>query len=459
MYSSDSPAPAATGRGIVPAQREERRPFHATRWANALAGLLYIGLFLHIYRTYISQVWGYTGLYYSELSTWEIAFVFVSTAVVSFCIPTNLNKPSSIIIWLLYAFVFIPTIAITFMIGGNPSEFYVSSLLALAGAIALCSLLTSGNEPTSVEKGPGDSFVQFMIGGFCIMAITLFITFRNILSFASIDDIYVQRFAAAEIGNGLVGYFRTYFSYVFSPTLIAIGLVSRRRSLVLAGVAGYILSYAIDAAKIALVIPATIFIFVGARFLRITSTSIYTFGIAVFAGVTSLFTEYSAAVRYFVDVLLLRTITIPGQTFSQYYDLFEERGYTYWSNTRFIDLVVPPPVAFRSDPFWPVLGQIVGAEYYGADSRMNANANLFAGEGVAAGGPLGVIVIALLLAGWLRMMDRYSQDWNRTFVITIVIPVGMALTNIHLTTLLLSFGGLFWLVAFRFGIAKAGRAL
>lgn len=432
-------------------------PFHATRWANVLAGLLYIGMFLHIYRTYISPVWGYTGLYYSHLSDWESAFIFVATAIVSFSMPTRLTKPSSIIIWLLYAFVFIPTIAITFMIGNNPSEFYISSLLALAGAIILCAFLTRGNEPSMLEKGHGDLFGRFMIGGFCIMAITLFFTFRNILSFSSIDDIYVQRFAAAEVGNGLVGYLRTYFSYVFSPALIAIGLVSRRPTLIFVGVAGYILSYAIDAAKIALVMPAAIFIFVGAHSIRIASTSIYTMGIALISGIASLFTDYSVTVRYFVDVFLLRTITIPGQMFSQYYDLFEERGYTYWSNTKFVDLLVPPPAAFRFDPFWPVLGQIVGAEYYGANSRMNANANLFAGEGVAAGGPIGIILIALLLAGWLRLMDQCSRDWNRIFVITIIIPVGMALTNIHLTTLLLSFGGIFWLVAFRIGVSETRR--
>ena len=453
MYNSESFFHAP---GAVAARHAGGMPLHATRWANLVAGLLYLGLFSHIYRTYISPVWGYTGLYYSPLSTWEIAFTVTVTAMVSLTLPRQLVKPSAIIIWLLYAFVFVPTVAITFMIGNNPSWFYVPSLIALAVAIVIAAWLTGGNEPEGREGLPNETFDKFMIAGFAIMAVALFVTFRDILSFATVDDIYVQRFAAAEVGGGVIGYFRTYFSYVFSPTLIAIGLVSRRHALIAAGVAGYILSYAIDAAKIALVIPVAIFIFVGLKRVRVTSTSLYTLGIAMFAGIASLFTEYSAAVRYFVDVFLLRTITIPGQTFSQYYDLFEARGYTFWSNTRFIDMVVPPPVAFRSDPFWPVLGQIVGAEYYGADSRMNANANLFAGEGVAAAGPIGVIAIALLLSGWLRLLDRYSRDWNRSFVIAVTIPVGMALTNIHLTTLLLSFGGLFWLAAFRFGL-KRGR--
>lgn len=458
MQNSDSLL-IATDRGLAagPSAESAEEALHSTPWANVIAGLLYIGLFSHIYRSYISPVWGYTGLYYSDLAPWEWAFDLALTAVVSFMLPRRMVKPSAIIIWLLYAFVFVPTVAITFMIGANPSRFYVSSLVALAAAIVICSLLTRGQEPVPTRREPVATFSGFMIAGFAIMAVVLFMTFRDILSFASIDDIYVQRFAAAEMGGGVVGYVRTYFSYVFSPALMALGLMSRRHVLVAAGIVGYVLSYAIDAAKIALVIPVAILIFVALTSFRIRSTSLYTTGIALFAGVASLFTDYSAVVRYFVDVLLLRTITIPGQTFSQYYDLFEARGYTYWSNTKFVDLLVPPPVAFRSDPFWPVLGQIVGAEYYGADSRMNANANLFAGEGVAAAGPIGIVVIALVLAGWLRLLDRYSQGWSRPFVVAVTIPMGMALTNIHLTTLLLSFGGLFWLVAFRFGLSRAER--
>ncbi len=459
MNSSDNsfPAPAAVAQG-GPADTADRISFFGTRWANVLAGLVYIGLFLNIYRSYISPVWGYTGFYYNSLNTWEISFEISAVSIVSFFMPTKIMKPSSIILWLLYAFVFIPTIAITFMIGVNVSSFYVAGLSALSCAMIFCSLATSGNEPYPVEKDPSGIFVNFIIVAFFLMAISLFFVFRNILSFASVDDIYVQRFAASEISGGFIGYVRTYFSYVVCPSLMAIGIIKKKYYFIVLGIFGYILSYTIDAAKIALVIPAAVLIFVILKSYKIVSTSLYTFGIAIFAGFASLFTDYSSIVRFFADVLLLRTIAIPGQTFSQYYDLFEARGYTFWSNTKFVNLVVPPPVAFRSDPFWPVLGQIIGAEYYGSDSRMNANANLFVGEGIAAAGPLGVIAIGLLLAWWLRALDRYSRSWNRTFVIAVTIPIGMALTNVHLSTLLLSFGGLFWLIAYRFALSSLRAA-
>lgn len=437
------------------------RPWSETPAGNALAGLIYLMTFSHIYRTYISPTWGYTGLHYSPLSFWEIAFEAAAVGLTSLLLPTRIDRPSALIVWLLYAFVFVPTTAITFMIGINPAPFYVTGLGALALAIILCAVVSRGS-PTPVPRDearpPASGLIYFLLAGYGILAASLLVAFGDTLSFAAIDDVYTQRFAASEIGGGVIGYFRTYFTYVFSGGLLAVGLTERRwRWLIAPGIGGYILTYMIDASKIALIIPLAMLVLAGTIALRRTGTALFTGALAALAAVTSLFTNYSAFVRFLVDLVLLRSIAIPGQTFSQYYDLFSARGYTFWSNTKVINLIVPPPPAFSADPAWPVLGYIVGAEFYGNDSRMNANANLFAGEGIAAAGPIGVLVIACALAVWLRYLDRYSARWDRTFALTVMMPIGLGLTNAHLTTLLLSFGGLFWLLAFRFG-TRAGPA-
>lgn len=444
-------------QNISPASYREVRPWHQTAVANLIAGVTYLLTFSHIYRTYISPTWEYTGLYYRQLGFWELSFQIAVVAVASAFLPGRIDKPSALIVWLLYAFVFIPTVAITFMIGFHPSSFYVTSLIALALALILCSIVSKRSEkPVQDTAPPSEIFVQIMLAGFVLSALALLVVYREILSFAAIDDVYTQRFAASDMDSGAItAYLRTYFTYVFSPALIAIGMVMpRRRWMILLGAGGYLLSYMIDASKIALVIPLAIIVLGIMRSYRLDSTAYFTGGLGILAAFTSLFTNASAFVRFLVDLVLLRSIAIPGQTFSQYYDLFSQHGYTFWSNTRIINLVVPPPAAFRSDPLWPTLGSIVGTEFYGPNSRMNANANLFAGEGVAAAGPIGVLVIALLLAWWLHYLDRASREWSATFSLTVMVPVGLGLTNVHLTTLLLSFGGFFWLIAFRLGSDK-----
>jgi hypothetical protein len=145
---------------------------------------------------------------------------------------------------------------------------------------------------------------------------------------------------------------------------------------------------------------------------------------------------------------------LPGLTFSQYYDLFSAGGFTWWSHIKGLSLLIPAPEAYVEDAAWPNLGYMIGDRLYGS-IEYNANANLFSGDGVAAAGPLGVGLIAIVLAIWLVWLDRLSQGWNRGFAILVILPIGLSLTNGHLFTTLLSFGGLFWMVTFY--LYKPGR--
>jgi hypothetical protein len=417
------------------------------RTLQALVGLGYLFLFWDIYDRYLSVVWGYTGLYHRPMTAWETAFIVVSVGVVSFLMPRQLGRPSAVVAWFLYAFAYVPTIAMTFMIGSRASIAYVPSLLALTFAMTMVMLVAQWRIPPSARPAvpPDGTVMAVLLAGAAVLFVILAYTYRGILSFASIEDVYVQRFAASEVGGGLIGYCRTYFPYVFAQGLVALGLVVKRfRLLIIPGLASFLLAYMIDASKIALIIPVAMFAVYAAVVLGRATSMLATLSLAIMSAICSLLTSHTALVRLIADLVLLRSIAIPGQTFAQYADLFTARGYTYWSNVRGVNALVPPPAAFAHDPSWPVLGQIVGVEFYGFESRMNANANLFAGEGVAAAGPVGVIVIGVLLLVWLRVFDLAARGWDRTFVVLIAVPLSLSLTNVHLSTLLLSFGGAFW---------------
>ena len=112
--------------------------------------------------------------------------------------------------------------------------------------------------------------------------------------------------------------------------------------------------------------------------------------------------------------------------------------------------MVAQPAAYLTDPSWPNLGYMVGDRVYG-NSAVNANANLFAWDGLASAGALGVLVIGVIAAAWLRMFDLMSRSVNKEFVILVTLPLAMTLSNGSLFTVLLSFGGLFWLAIFWFG--------
>lgn len=445
----------------------DNRPIHAA------LGLAYLLAYWNVYITYVSVRWSYAGFAYRPLSLWELSFAAVGVTAVAFFLPTRLRSPSALFVWLLFSFVYVPTMAQTFMLGERVSGAYVLALVALTAVMILACLACGRRSPSlgrlrvssGTEVIPRAELAYGFLLVAAVMSVLLLFYYRSILAFADItnsDDIYSARFAAADMTGVLIGYIRLYYGYVFGPAVLAFGLISQRyRWFIAPGLACFVVSYMIDGSKISLVTPLAIFaIYAVVRVAR-ASLLVMTGAMGAVTLVCSLLTGYSSLLRLFADLILIRSIAIPGQQFVLYYDLFASRGYTWWSNVRGISLFVPPPAGFAADPRWPVLGQIVGEEYSGVASQNNSNASLFAGEGVAAAGPLGVLVIGVLLVVYLRILDRSSADWHRIFVLMVMVPVALALTNIHLSTMLLSSGGAFWVALFiflrRFGVMVPAR--
>jgi hypothetical protein len=278
-----------------------------------------------------------------------------------------------------------------------------------------------------------------------------------------LDDIYAQRsLTSAEVGTG-VAYVRTYYSGVLSPLLIIVGLRRRNWLFLTAGLSGIVLTYAIDAQKITLVMAVAIIALDRLYSIREawhSLAALTAYLCALIAGLVLLYVVAGGEMPFpggqtTLDIAVFRMIAIPGLTFTQYADLFGDQGLTYWSNTRGISLVVPPPAAFANDPSWPSLGYIVGEHYYGS-RLVNANANPFSGEGVAAAGPIGVVVIGCVLGVWLRILDWTARGWDPRFAALVLVPVGLSLTNGHLATVLVSFGGAMWPIFFLFARRRTG---
>lgn len=426
-----------------------RRGLHnGSRFLHVGVGLVYLLFFMQIYQSYISYIWGYAGFLYRPLDDWEMAFVTGGVGIVSFAMPQQILRPSSVIIWLMYAFVYVPTMAMTFMLGEYPPATYLAPLGAFTAMMVVMSVVSQLgiSEHSGVEAMPSDAFAAVMLALLIVFTAIQYNVYADVISFASVDDVYYQRFAASEVGGGAIGYVRTHYYYAIAPALVAFGLCSSRmRVLLPIGVAGFVFTYMIDASKVALLVPVAMvaLYFIATR--TSASVNLFTGGLTALTFGCSLLTSQVSFARFLADLVIVRSISVPAQTFHQYYDLFSDRGYTWWSNINGIRLFVPPPAGFANDAQWPVLGLIIGREYYGS-TLMNANANPFSGEGVAAAGAFGVIVIGLFVTAWLRTFDLAARGWNRVYVLLIAAPLGLCLTNAHLSTMLLSFGGAFWIV-------------
>lgn len=424
------------------------------RLLNAIILSIYAFVFFYIYVNYLSLEWGYTGLRYREIQFYQIVFTFGIIALQGYAQPPLLYRPSSVIVNMLLILLYVPAMIITTMAGERGADQYYDILISFSIAMLAMSIMTSRRDDQDrAFLLPKKSIYFLFTSVFVIFTFLLVYIYEDIMSFSEIDDVYFQRFVAADFAvGGVVGYIRTHYLYVFSSFLFGASLLKRGYwPMGCIGILGFIVVYLIDASKISFIIPLIMIAFFFVYRYGEGRTLLFNAGISIIAFACGILVQFSGLPKLFGDLVLLRSMAIPAQTLAQYADVFDARGYTWWSHVRGISSIVPPPDSFLSDPFWPALGQIVGADLYGNNSRLNLNANPFSGEGVAAAGPIGIIVIGMVLIVFLKLLDFVARGWNRDFLLLVSVPIGISLVNAHLSTTLLSFGGGFWLAFLYFG--------
>jgi hypothetical protein len=418
------------------------------RIGHGILGILYTMLFYFCYRYYITQEWAYMGLVFREMSYFAWLYIFTSTFLVSMFIPFRFDRPSSVLMFMIYLFVFVPTNLLTPIVGSRDFSFYFPTLAVMAITLIVGGMIIP-NRPSPVDPVLMKRLSTIMEFGFLaifsVSFLLLFTRYSDVLQFSGLDEIYTQRELAGRLAGGFIDYVRTYFSYVFNVAILAFGFVGKRKVLMFPiAILGFVFSFTIDASKISFLVPLIMLAFlVIMKFWNSSVTAFMVFWNVMIFFVSWLSISRSSLTIVF-DLITIRSLALPGQTISLYLDLFYDKGFTWWSNVRGISTFVPPPAAFASDPYWPELGRIVGADYFGIASNLNFNANFFAGEGAAAGGWLGAAVIGVIFLFWIYIFDQAAKGWDRKFVVLITVPLGLALSNIHLSTLLLSFGGIFW---------------
>jgi hypothetical protein len=436
--------------------RDRRTSRAGDRAAIVLGTAIYAFSIYFSYVRYMVPQWEYLGFTFRPPGLTEVVVIAILLACVASVLPARLTHASAVVLLLLYLFVYVPGVVITFCVDTDRIERYLPLGSALAAAFVLASWVSARGPQARRRRAvtPSRNLVAGFVAAWLLMCTLLVAEYRDIMTFVSLEDVYGQREAGAST-NALIAYVHTYFSGVVTPALIALALVYRRPLLLILGIAGCAVMYAINAQKIMLFLPLAMIALhamVTSRFRPLRSAA---FPLFALSGLT-----WYAASRWQDDIVagalglffVNRTIGIPGLTFSQYFDLFSRDGFTFWSHVKGVDLLVDIPMAFARDPLWPGLGYILGDRLFGRP-EVNMNANLFSGDGVAAAGAVGVLLIGVVFAGFLWLLDRACRRWDQRFAMLAVMPMAIALTNGHLFTVLLSFGGFLWLLIF----ALAGR--
>jgi len=130
-----------------------------------------------------------------------------------------------------------------------------------------------------------------------------------------------------------------------------------------------------------------------------------------------------------------RTLAVPALALTQYRDFFAEQPRTYLSNVKGISWIIPYPYA---EP----LAAVIGKRYYGPTME-GANAGVWATDGFAAFGSIGVPISSVLLGLVLVVYDVLAKNEDVRLSTVALTYIGVSLSSVSLFTTLLTQG---WII-------------
>ncbi|MBS0193344.1 MAG: hypothetical protein JSR34_03795 [Proteobacteria bacterium] len=420
------------------------------------------GLALAFYFSYVeflSVKWKYYGFTYSPITAPELTLMVGLIIVGSLVVPKRIDSPGALVVVSMFLVVYIPTIMVTLCLDENRISEYGYDLFAMGLAfVVMCEAVRRsafGKSTDSFKNGPmsmGSKLQSILIISWVICCVALLLEYHSKMRLVGLDEMYFQREVGSSVGN-LFGYIQAYFGKLLSPTLITVGLLQKkfRIGFIFMGSVGCFIMYLIAAEKTEIFLPFALVLmhFLLAsqmKFLRSTSF------LALMLSVIVLFATIAAPMGSVgvkvADLVSMRALGLPGLTLSQYETVFGTDGYTWWSHVKGISLLIKVPSTYVKDENWPNLGHMVGDRFY-HHAEVNANANMFASDGVAAASWLGILIIGFVAAQWLFILNKYSRNWDSRFAIMAIFPVALLLLNGSLFTVLVSFGGVLWLIVFK----------
>lgn len=430
-----------------------------SRWMLFLASATYAAAVLFCLTDYASINWEEYGYSYGGISRLEGLLLLTALGAWSLLAPLTMHSASSTILIIVYFAVCIPGLVVPLGLERGAEGAFVATALWLVVSFAACCVLVRGLEPglAAGERRVSRMLLPVLLTGWIVCVVWLVAEYRSIMTLVSLEAIYEQRAVGAATSRA-VGYAQTYLGYVFSPALLVLGLLRRNWLLVVLGFGGGIVLYSITAEKNAFSFPFVIcavsyLLTRRSEFFRSTTFTLLALSVVLFPAVA--LSDSSLVASFFAWYIGVRSLLTPGLFIAQYTDFFGERGHTLWGHVTGLGLLVPRPPGLPDDR-WPSLGHIVGEQFVGKVD-LNANANFVASDGVAAFGVGGIAIVFVLLALYLAALDRAAGGLDRRLIILLALPMGLTLTNVSFFTVLLSFGGLFWLLVLP--VASTRRAL
>ena len=407
-------------------------------WAAVFAAVFAI-----CYVQFLNRYFDYAGfaLYPRDLGLYVLTGVFAVAPSVAY---RGHRALSSGIAVLIFVILYVPII-LTFAFASTAAESRILAVQAvLAIGMSLIFLVDRLVIRNPLRLALAFDLYPMVLGATLCITLYMLIVYRGSLSLVGFEDVYDLRSANAELGAGvLTRYLSLWLLNVFIPLCLSFGLTARRPVYFVAGSAACLTIYMASAAKVAVLFPfvfaACYLLFANGRLGRIYPIVIMSLG-ALMLVMLSVGVPGSPAFMA-ASIVLYRTVGNAGLLTVVYDDFFAFHPQTNYAHINVLRTTTHAYPYGLED-----VGAVVGRYYWTPD--MNANANFFATDGIAAAGIGGIWIATLGILIVLAVMNSLTRPYERLFTFLCFLPFASALLNASLFTAVWSGGAVFLLVFF-----------
>lgn len=406
--------------------------------ANIGWAAVFTAVYALCYVLFLNRYFDYTGfaLYPRDLWLYVITLVFAVAPAAAY---RGHRALSSGIAVLIFVILYIPII-LTFTFASEAGE---TRIMAVQAVLATCMsliflvdrLVIRNPFPFALAFDLYPAVLATTVG----ITLYLLIVYRGSLELVGFEQVYELRSANAELGAGvLTRYLSLWLLNVFVPICLAFGLTARRPIYFIVGSAACLTIYMASAAKVAVLFP---FVFVGCYLLFANGRLGRIYPIVIVSVGALMLTMLAIGIPgspafLAASIVLYRTVGNAGLLTVVYDDFFAFHPQTNYAHINILRATTHAYPYGTED-----VGVIVGRYYWAPD--MNANANFFATDGIAAAGIGGLWIATLGILLVLAVLNSVARPYERLFAFLCFLPFASALLNASLFTAVWSGGAVF----------------
>lgn len=414
------------------------------RFFLMLGVIVYITAFLFSYEQWVVPRYEGWGMSYRDVPVGYIIISWILCLLSALWIPCDLTRPSQLLFFIQYFLIFIPTSFILYHSGRPELPPQKVLVLVLALFSGLTILQVGYRLPLFDIRRYGLSAKIFW-GLFWCGATGLFVYLLSIFGghfqLADFQDIYDVRSASNDLvaasGSSFAGYAQMWLSGFVLPFIFSVGVFRRRWGFVAIAAVGYLYLLGIGGTKstmLAMIYLSVIYFLVrtggknaGAKIAMCFSGMLLFPAIFVLTGDAGEILD-----KWYIAIVHSRIFTIPQLSIGQYYNFFENHPFTYGSHINGVNLLVTYP--YDGD-----IPRTIGRYFY--DEELTANVNMWAQDGIASFGLIGIPILSAIALVVFWIFDSIARLHDHRFVTVTLGNIALIFANGSLFTTIIS-GGL-----------------